>query len=261
MSVLSIHVPTKGTTESIIVRDHLLGLSIHVPTRARHCCLFCTSLPKVFQSTCPRGHDLTPIRWRISTGSFQSTCPRGHDVGASYDPPIVVLSIHVPTRARQDLSGEVDQIWALSIHVPTRARRPRRWRRLRRIFFQSTCPRGHDRKHPRRLHAADPFNPRAHEGTTTLSSLWADTRSPFNPRAHEGTTGCARACGRAWRFQSTCPRGHDWQRSAENDAENRFQSTCPRGHDIRASRRSWSPRAFQSTCPRGHDCRKHLSAS
>ena len=76
-SAISIHVPTRGTTD--IQNDHNKPpeISIHVPTRGTtHGILdICRTLG--FQSTCPRGARL--ITWRVLACLFifQSTCPRG----------------------------------------------------------------------------------------------------------------------------------------------------------------------------------------
>ena len=98
--------------------------------------------------------------------------------------------------------------------------------------FQSTLPRGSDRKGYTLLLPRHNFNPRSLAGATLpLSSLII----------------------KSFRFQSTLPRGSDFSHRRNFGEECQFQSTLPRGSDLAFATQLQRRRKFQSTLPRGSD--------
>ena len=161
------------------------SISIHVPTRGTTDIAAVTLSDKEFQSTCPRGarrsiparllhHAISihvPTRGTTilacgldHSSKFQSTCPRGAR----------------PTRT--SLSG----CRRISIHVPTRGTTAVTFFEPPVTLFQSTCPRGarHALMIPGFMRVD--FNPRAHEGHDSHDLRMLTLASDFNPRAHEG---------------------------------------------------------------------------
>ena len=149
---VSIHVPTRGTTEWEATLEHPIDVSIHVPTRG------------------------TTIRGIQRCGNhkrFQSTFPRGERLDVFHQFRIARdVSIHVPTRGTT--AKPVENI-------------------VYELTFQSTFPRGERPIREARRVRTLRFNPRSHEGN--------DANSP--KRSPDST-----------RFQSTFPRGErriTWQ--------------------------------------------------
>ena len=148
ISIISIPVPTRGTTWSSIritvpgdfnPRAHeghdraidsyiaKAKISIHVPTRGTTRAARGPYHTASFQSTCPRGARRLQIRWRLSArANFNPRAHEGHDVIA--DNKFYQLMI--------------------SIHVPTRGTTPDRSVTAQSQTFQSTCPRGARHRHP-----------------------------------------------------------------------------------------------------------------
>ena len=185
---ISIHVPTRGTTNysqvdnsSVVFQStcprgarHLyicrlrqVVISIHVPTRGTTCIFVQKSPYPNFNPRAHEGHDTATNTHRIPK-DFNPRAHEGHDPQAlSGDNGVVIISIHVPTRG---------------------------------TTTDSSCPA-----------ASLDFNPRAHEGhdgaAETLIryfmtiSIHVPTRGTtfrkvvgvcvehFNPRAHEGHDG------------------------------------------------------------------------
>ena len=163
------------------------------------------------------------------------------------------LSIHVPTRARLRQSLQLRNGLILSIHVPTRARRVDHVHLLHGRLLSIHVPTRARLASPDGRRPAPSFNPRAHEGTTTIMphccsgselSIHVPTRARRRRMIPLTTAG---------NFQSTCPRGHDRLVSQPGRVLVHFQSTCPRGRDISSLARYQVNLFFQSTCPRGHD--------
>ena len=76
LTLISIHVPTRGTTEPWTSKPRTMIISIHVPTR---------------------GTTIT-VSDILDYGAFQSTCPRGARRFSSALWRSASISIHVPTR-------------------------------------------------------------------------------------------------------------------------------------------------------------------
>ena len=75
---VSIHVPTRGTTELTINDDSVVGVSIHVPTRGTTVDIVETQ--KTLEGFNPRSHEGNDVEYCIISlynSTFQSTFPRG----------------------------------------------------------------------------------------------------------------------------------------------------------------------------------------
>ena len=144
VTVISIHVPTRGTT---IMKDAIFdrcAISIHVPTRGTTKICKGSMMVLLFQSTSPRGGRLSSSAFAFAVLLFQSTSPRG---------------------GRLLLSGSVSEYIAISIHVPTRGTTflfP-----CRSQAYYNFNPRPHEGDDGNRgecLGRTYNFNPRPHEG-------------------------------------------------------------------------------------------------
>ena len=115
---ISIHVPTRGTTECLAYLLDQATISIHVPTRGTTTSSSGGSTDRYFNPRAHEGHDDGKHK-RDYDQRFQSTCPRG----ARHPPPvggeILLISIHVPTRGTTSTAVVNIHIF-ISIHVPTR---------------------------------------------------------------------------------------------------------------------------------------------
>ena len=180
---ISIHVPTRGTTNIVVNVKVCLSISIHVPTRGTTQASVSKNDSGEFQSTCPRGarhHGVHPYHGV----TFQSTCPRG---------------------ARRK-TGTATNIGSISIHVPTRGTTQPCVIHYRTHRFQSTCPRG------ARLHLIPHniinryFNPRAHEGH---DRIWNSPALPSSISIHVPTRGTTAANARNCSMVDFNPRAHE----------------------------------------------------
>ena len=164
--MVSIHVPTRGTTKDIVTTRTEFDVSSHVPTRGT------TSLHGI-----KRGKHMVSIH--VPT--------RGTTAGSNKQPRRDPVSIHVPTRGTTQLADAVGCIrqfqstfprgerhyWlpicyiiiTVSIHVPTRGTT------ISAELNGSTVLR---------------FNPRSHEGNDIFSIGFTVADPCFNPRSHEG---------------------------------------------------------------------------
>ena len=96
--IISIHVPTRGTTPWIINGQLVTSISIHVPTRGTTWLMILQFRFIKFQSTCPRG---ARLRYLVLILVF-------------------LISIHVPTRGTTKSKVLICFTFWISIHVPTR---------------------------------------------------------------------------------------------------------------------------------------------
>ena len=143
MSIISIHVPARGTTRVHCHTGRGLYISIHVPargtTRRVHChtaaaCIFQSTYPhgvrlfsrsnfsdgSSFQSTYPHGVRLTGGVSRPVL-QFQSTYPHGVRLEKQLpDRPVRIISIHVPARGTTRRRDNPPAYYCISIHVPAR---------------------------------------------------------------------------------------------------------------------------------------------
>ena len=143
---ISIHAPTRGATNVIIVKTYTARISIHAPTRGATETISRFHGFWKFQSTLPRGERHIAFTIKRHFILFQSTLPRGerHPDGYHYDVDNPI-SIHAPTRGATAQYG----------CTPDSA------------IFQSTLPRGERRLRPPGISRilSRNFNPRSHEGS------------------------------------------------------------------------------------------------
>ena len=164
---VSIHVPTRGTTEGYIKYAQTLEVSIHVPTRGTtffsH---FFVSTDTLFQSTFPRGERLSRPCFKPLLHLFQSTFPRGER----------------RTQSLMNLSKST-----VSIHVPTRGTTRSRctWSAVSRCFNPRSHE-GNDQSFQIFPYILNGFNPRSHEGNDQRQGRQSTIWRSFNPRSHEG---------------------------------------------------------------------------
>ena len=170
--IISIHVPTRGTTDTskshfqsrgfqstfprgerrcaVQVSVHNANISIHVPTRGTtktHNCGFSGAIISIHVPT--RGTTVTSLTLKHILVGFQSTFPRGErrkiDEGIKQ---AVDISIHVPTR------GTTYHVRSVNADKVFQSTFPRGERPLLtvspcdRCVFQSTFPRGERRMSP-----------------------------------------------------------------------------------------------------------------
>ena len=163
-------------------------ISIHAPSRERPCCFRFIKIFIGFQSTLPCGSDLVeqiradnkraisihaPLRERrllcgveIISTLFQSTLPRGSDNLDYYKRLVTSISIHAPSRERQQRH--------LKTHCARRNFNPRSLAGATQMntylyelsLFQSTLPRGSDITLISQLSFSLYFNPRSLAGAT-----------------------------------------------------------------------------------------------
>ena len=96
---VSIHVPTRGTTQKPVVHTSDHEVSIHVPTRGttEHLWLWCQLMK--FQSTFPRGERLHLSRNGFLADRFNPRSHEGNDPKSGDRKGVLAMvSIHVPTR-------------------------------------------------------------------------------------------------------------------------------------------------------------------
>ena len=225
--VISIHVPTRGTTIGYIFTktasefqstcprgarliDYMpyleMQISIHVPTRGTTATYPVNALAGDISIHVPtRGTTFCFFPF-IVFSDFNPRAHEGHDGYCGCKSSKLFISIHVPTRGTTTLTLRSNTDNAISIHVPTRGTTITGFRPL--IMFH--------------------FNPRAHEGHDVSSALVTATNA----------------------FQSTCPRGARPPLFATVTRFKPFQSTCPRGAR-RDTPYNYLILQFQSTCPRG----------
>ena len=163
---ISIHVPTRGTTQLFPFVIVWFAISIHVPTRGTtQLCLKMQS-QGVFQSTFPRGERLFQLHIPCLVRAFQSTFPRGERL---FLPEkhlhLTTISIHVPTRGTTCQQRDEDD---------------------KTINFNPRSHEGNDgirHNEPCRLGISIHVPTR---GTTVSFLLLSVRRCNFNPRSHEG---------------------------------------------------------------------------
>ena len=174
---ISIHVPTRGTTDVTTSLRHYILISIHVPTASisihvptRGTTGFpLPSHPRLtnFNPRAHEGHDTKNYVSSTLTLDFNPRAHEGHDTHSqrSSDPPLI--SIHVPTRGTTRCRGGSDNV----------------------ADFNPRAHEGHDWTRLHRCQRTDYFNPRAHEGHDAAVSPSGSPAIDFNPRAHEGHDG------------------------------------------------------------------------
>ena len=206
--VISIHVPTRGTTGVSEFAPSSTIISIHVPTRGTTDTNVMRTYSSDFNPRAHEGHDLKMRRCRSRYFIlFQSTCPRGarHPLWSGF--PFPKISIHVPTRGTTRRPDLIEPVYYISIHVPTRGTTCRMLRYPHLISISIHVPTRGTTFSARLEFYPDDFNPRAHEGHDEEMSNkhhWFDISIHVPTR---GTTLFLPSIPHPKKFQSTCPRG------------------------------------------------------
>ena len=186
--VVSIHVPTRGTTGEDRLHHPIYEVSIHVPTRGTtiscifHVLSFIVSIHVSTRGTTFRGGKT------VAYLMFQSTFPRGERLWLSSAPPTMSFSFN-------PRSHEGNDDLAVRILAVYRCFNPRSHEGNDWIYtgfsniaqkFQSTFPRGERRRIKEIEKNGGGFNPRSHEGNDGRMEGSGCTLTGFNPRSHEG---------------------------------------------------------------------------
>ena len=139
-------------------------ISIHVPTRGTtgHCLE--ERKTTQFQSTCPRGARLSGFLPITTCTIFQSTCPRGARRCNRKNLQPCAISIHVPTRGTTMDPNKVRQTVIFQSTCPRGARLEFSKLFCRWFNFNPRAHEGHDVAADTKLYLYSHFNPRAHEG-------------------------------------------------------------------------------------------------
>ncbi len=188
MCLVSIHVPTRGTTFLEYPFIKFYPVSIHVPTRGT--------------TNAPNGTGLL-------LSGFNPRAHTGHDVVDDRIGRKRFVSIHVPTRGTTPASKISPASEIVSIHVPTRGTTLPDSAHAPAPKFQSTCPHGARQNVKGKFNLIDRFQSTCPHGarheTAPLygSSLFVSIHVPTR-----GTTNFL-CClfGYINKFQSTCPHG------------------------------------------------------
>ena len=163
--IISIHVPTKGTTALRSMRTANLLFQSTYPRRVRHGISACGMTVAKFQSTYPRR---VRQQYRNSSATsilFQSTYPRRvRQYFLCFH--LLILDFNPRTHEGYDLTPD----FSLYLDYPFQSTYPRRVRRRRNISMAATSN----------------FNPRTHEGYDVWNVIMPFQISYFNPRTHEG---------------------------------------------------------------------------
>ena len=183
------------------------SISIHAPLRERP--WFCPDCrcERQFQSTLPRGSDITHSRYTQILPKFQSTLPHGSDSAVFYL-----------------LCG----IRPISIHAPSQERRcGRTGARTDATNFNPRSLTGATEQHPETSDRTADFNPRSLTGATTLRmrsqyichiSIHAPSRERRRPSTREFVL---------YIFQSTLPHGSDQPPSYQDFVAYRISIHAP----------------------------------
>ena len=184
-----------------------------------------------FQSTLPRGERHIGQFFAILGGKFQSTLPRGERRSAPYAPSgRCTISIHAPARGATQLRSVAPGIHRISIHAPARGATV--GRSLKSPYFPISIhapARGATNAIRLILQLRTNFNPRSREGSDVHAFDRTIVVEYFNPRSREGSDSVRFRNLKAFRFQSTLPRGERPVKSILITGCFVFQSTLPRG--------------------------------
>ena len=181
--LISIHVPTRGTTNDTLCHLATKEISIHVPTRGT------TAAKKI----------------RAYSDYFNPRAHEGHDRSGSPICIIDPISIHVPTRGTTWYRYVRGVRWLFQSTCP-RGARLRLFLYDLLMIFQSTCPRG-ARRSVTSVSCGQVISIHVPTRGTTFSIMIIGKMRNFNPRAHEGHDKQSDFNTDFSVFQSTCPRG------------------------------------------------------
>ena len=142
---ISIHAPSRERLQAHWLPDFRSSISIHAPSRERltTCCAIFTSI--IFQSTLPHGSDAKTRFILTAKTYFNPRSLTGATVSKVSFTRQLKISIHAPSRERQNIPLLASSDVLISIHAPSRERQ---WGGVREGAgrpFQSTLPHGSDR--------------------------------------------------------------------------------------------------------------------
>ena len=159
-----------------------------MPVRARTRLLQALLTYQAFQSTCPCGHEHHQRLGVFCIGCFNPRARAGTNAKALDRSIKIIVSIHVPVRARTKKSRDLLLAEQVSIHVPVRARTV-----LLALAIKTNNVSIHVPVRARTCSGQIKnlyglcFNPRARAGTNFTPSNFLSIHSCFNPRARAGT--------------------------------------------------------------------------
>ena len=117
--MISIHVPSWGTTKKAKGEKLDKWISIHVPSWGTTRIAADTATWAAFQSTFPRGERRPEAPMQDVEQNFNPRSLVGNDVRACYHPILPVISIHVPSWGTTTVLRHMDMLRTISIHVPS----------------------------------------------------------------------------------------------------------------------------------------------
>ena len=206
-------------------------VSIHAPARGATRRGITVSLPRLFQSTPPRGGRRSSFSHSNRSTLFQSTPPRGGRRKWLRRHRDRCISFNPRPRAGGDLRGRhMVMGGGVSIHAPAR---------------------GATHSASGQHHVRYCFNPRPRAGGDQCRIRGRTSRPVSIHAPARGATAVKQSTFNVWGFQSTPPRGGRRASGFSISAASRFQSTPPRGGRLRTCRGYDDSRQFQSTPPRG----------
>ena len=117
---VSIHVPTRGTTESIELDVYFKAFQSTFPQGERHSGVSFPLISYLFQSTFPQGERRISMIRRCYDPRFNPRSRKGNDSTCPKNHVDDNVSIHVPARGTTLPSSSIHSDFRVSIHVPAR---------------------------------------------------------------------------------------------------------------------------------------------
>ena len=187
--------------------------------------------------------------------NWPNYCPALAEVGLRFAQGLDV-SIHAPARERTTARGVRPAAWTcFNPRSRAGANRPTAISLSHRSMFQSTLPRGSERRNLDASDAGYSFQSTLPRGSEPDARRDASLRSVFvsiHAPARERTP--VASCGQdVWTFQSTLPRGSELVALDLPREVAEFQSTLPRGSEPDTAMPAAHCGSFQSTLPRGSE--------
>ena len=230
-SLISIHVPARGTTHYAPFRRSGFFISIHLPARVRLRWRQACQTTSKFQSTYPHGYDGVPAACIVISGQFQSTYPHGVrpvvSVTTGLDgrfqstyPHGVRPETGVDDTTNGDFNPRTrtgyDKIVRkpgtgvyISIHVPARGTTHKNANQTNGhdINFNPRTRTGYDTTPTATPSRTSDFNPRTRTGYDNRQGCEAGDPGYFNPRTRTGYDHSGSTPTVTFLFQSTYPHG------------------------------------------------------
>ena len=141
---ISIHAPTRGATNLLLLWPLPPEISIHAPTRgATQPYLHPVSLFRNFNPRSHEGSDDVTLKTPLLHSAISIHAPtRGATRSIPVPPAPLPISIHAPTRGATIEQIASMTVWPISIHAPTRGATLSVLSYCLIFEFQSTLPRG-----------------------------------------------------------------------------------------------------------------------